>query len=86
MTVRNLPLTAGQVARAMGICRRGTSRKIERMEQVLELLLAAVAAETRSGRADRIRTAVVEHLQAMATLAAAHPDAIEPWVDRLLAG
>jgi hypothetical protein len=84
MAVRNLSLSACEVGRALGVCETAATRKVADVESFISDLLAVRVAASKSGRPDRVRTAVVCQVKTLSALVANHPEQLEPWVDRLM--
>jgi hypothetical protein len=84
MAVRNLELSACEVGQALNVCETAASRKVGEAEMFITRALTMTAESTRSGRPDRVRTAVVQQIRTVAALAARHPEQLEPWIRRLM--
>lgn len=84
MSVKNLNLTACQVGEALNICETAASRKVGEAESFITDIMSATEAITKTGRPDRVRTAVIQKLRTVAALEAAHPEKFEAWITSLL--
>ncbi len=82
--VKNLSLTTGQVARAIGTCPTASSRQVAAVEDLLDGCIREARRLTRTGRRDRVRSLVVERLRVVALLASKHPEQLTDWIDRLM--
>ncbi len=85
MPVKNLPLTAQQVGDCLDVCETAASRKVGEAEALItEVILTAGERLTRSGRPDRIKSAILPRLRTLGAIGVNHPGEWEDWIARLM--
>ena len=81
MSVRNHPAPCDKLAGALEIVPQATSRKIGEAEQLFEIIFGAAGRLARTGRADRVVTAVITRMRTIVAVARNRPpEELDQWL------